>query len=266
VDPRPENPSRPPGRSYRRRRRGEPVSQEWTAGGVPPLGNPLAGVLDETWQEYRRHAARLLPLAAAGVAAAALGTELVHLMASRFDRLVAFLLVVPAAWLLVKLVVALLGVVTVGLVHQTRAQDGVYGPVPARLRECLGEVTAVWLVATFAVLGGFLLLVIPGLYLTVIWIACVPVIVVERTGPLAALGRSRRLVRGHGWRVFGLLVALTVMESVVSTILRAALSWLPSAWQLGLASGLANIVFIPAGAVLATVIYYRLTAAEALTD
>ncbi len=266
MDSRPEDPSRPLGPSYRRRRPGEPVSPEWaagSAGGAPPAGHPLAGVLGETWQEYRRHAARLLPLAAAGVTLAALGTQLVHLMASRFDRLAVFLLVVPAAWLLVKLVVALLGVVTVGLVHQTRAQAGISGPAPARLRECLGEVTAAWLVVTFAVLGGMLLLVIPGLYLTVIWIACVPVIVVERTGPLAALGRSRQLVRGHGWRVFGLLVVLTVMLNVVSMILRAALSWLPAVWQLGLANGLANIVFIPAGAVLSALIYYRLVAAEA---
>jgi hypothetical protein len=82
-------------------------------------------------------------------------------------------------------------------------------------------------------------------------------------GPRAALGRSRQLIRGHGWSVFGRLVALSALESVASAVLRAAFSWLPPGWQLALASGIANILFIPAAAVMATLIYYRLTAAQA---
>jgi hypothetical protein len=81
--------------------------------------------------------------------------------------------------------------------------------------------------------------------------------------PLAALGRSRQLIRGHGWGVFGRLVALGLMEGVASTVLRAVFSWLPAAWQLGLENGVLYILFIPAGAVLSTMIYYRLTAARA---
>ena len=233
---------------------------------MPPGGYPLSGVLGETWQEYRRHAARLLPFAAAGVVAAVLGTELVRLVASRYDRLVALLLVVPAAWLMIKLVVFLVGAVAVGVIHEARSPDGVAGPRPARLRECLGEVTGAWLVASFAVLGGMLLFVIPGLCLTVMWIVCVPVIVIERAGPLAALGRSRQLIRGHGWTVFGLLVVLSVMENAMSFVLRAAFSWLPPAWQFMLASGIVSIAFIPFAAVLAALIYYRLTAAEAAAE
>ena len=74
------DPTRAPGRRYRRRRRhGEPVNPEWTAppgaagslADAPPLDNPLVGVIGETWQEYRRHAVRLLPLAAASMGVAA---------------------------------------------------------------------------------------------------------------------------------------------------------------------------------------------------
>jgi hypothetical protein len=118
-------------------------------------------------------------------------------------------------------------------------------------------------VTSFAVLGGALLLVIPGICLTVMWSVCVPVIVIERTGPLAALGRSRQLIRGHGWGVFGRLVALALMESLASAGLRAALSWLPPAWELVLENGVLYIAFVPAGAVLSTLIYYRLTTARA---
>jgi len=53
------------------------------------------------------------------------------------------------------------------------------------------------------------------------------------------------------------------MQGVASTVLRAGFSWLPAAWQLVLENGVLYILFIPASAVLSTLIYYRLTAARA---
>ena len=262
------DPTRAPGRRYRRRRHGEPVNPEWTAphwtatslADAPPLDNPLAGVIGETWQEYRRHAPRLLPFSAAGVGVAILATELVRLVAGRFNPLVALLLELPAAWLVVKLADFLLQTMTVRIIHESRSLGGL---PPARLRECLGEITTVWLVTSIAVLGGLTLFVIPGICLAVMWSVCVPVIVIERAGPLAALGRSRELIRGHGWGVFGRLVGLALIQSVVSVAVRAAFAWLPAAWRLVVEQGVLYTLFIPAGAVLATLIYYRITAARA---
>ena len=245
------------------------MNPEWTAprlpdgsfASPPPYGvNPLAGVIGETWQEYRLHAARLLPLAAAGTVVAIGASELVRLVAGRFNPLVALLLELPAAWLMIKLADVLLQTMTVRLIHERRSLGG---PPPARLRECLGEVTTVWLVTSFAVLGGLTLFVIPGICLAVMWSVCVPVIVIERAGPLAALGRSRELIRGFGWSVFGRLVGLALIQSVVSMVVRAAFAWLPASWQLVTTQGVMYTLFIPAGAVLATLMYYRLTAAEA---
>jgi hypothetical protein len=47
---------------------------------------------------------------------------------------------------------------------------------------------------------GFVLLIIPGLVLLVIWSVVAPVTVLERPGVFAAFGRSRELVRGNGWK------------------------------------------------------------------
>jgi hypothetical protein len=67
------------------------VNPEWTAPQLPdgsfaspppPPGNPLSGVLGETWQEYRRHASRLLPYATAGIVVAILATELAGVVLS----------------------------------------------------------------------------------------------------------------------------------------------------------------------------------------
>jgi hypothetical protein len=217
-------------------------------------------VIGETWQEYRRHAPRLLPFSVAGIGVAILATQLVRLVAGRFNPLVALLLELPAAWLVIKLADFLLQTMTVRIIHERRSLGG---PPPARLRECLGEITTVWLVTSFAVLGGLTLFVIPGICLAVMWSVCVPVIVIERAGPLAALGRSRDLIRGYGWSVFGRLVGLALIQSVVSSVVRAAFAWLPASWQLVMEQGVVYALFIPAGAVLATLMYYRLTAAEA---
>jgi hypothetical protein len=65
------------------------------------------------------------------------------------------------------------------------------------------------LVAVFAGVGA--LLIFPALVLLTIWSVVVPVIVVERAGVFGSLGRSRELVRGNGWRVFGFLVCVTLI-------------------------------------------------------
>lgn len=75
--------------------------------------------------------------------------------------------------------------------------------------------------------------VIPALLLTA-WLGvmtslAIPVVVLERRGPFAAIGRSWRLVSGSYWRVFGIYLLMYLMASAISFVIS-----LP----LGLASGL----------------------------
>jgi hypothetical protein len=75
---------------------------------------------------------------------------------------------------------------------------------------------------------GFLAFIIPGVVLLTQWAVAAPVVVCEmRTAP-QALGRSRELVRGHGWQVFGVLIVTFLLVIVASTALQ------------GLASGVSN--------------------------
>lgn len=65
------------------------------------------------------------------------------------------------------------------------------------------------------VLAGLTLFVLPGIFLGVAWWASVPVLMLERTGPLRALTRSWELVRGYWWTVFGsLLIAVSGVVGV----------------------------------------------------
>jgi uncharacterized membrane protein len=77
--------------------------------------------------------------------------------------------------------------------------------------ECIGAALAVVLplvgLAIVMALGvglGFMLLVVPGIMLYVMWSVASPALVAERTGVFEALGRSRDLTRGARWKVFGI--------------------------------------------------------------
>src|SRR6476469_2610988 len=59
---------------------------------------------------------------------------------------------------------------------------------------------------------GFILLIVPGLFLMTIWSVVAPVTVVEKPGIFAAFGRSQHLVKGNGWQVFGLIIIVIVIS------------------------------------------------------
>jgi hypothetical protein len=104
---------------------------------------------------------------------------------------------------------------------------------------------------------GFLLLIIPGLILTVIWSVVAPVTVLERPGVFAAFGRSRDLVRGNGWNVFGVIVLVflsVLVVSIAAALLAASLGTVGRAFvQWALDSALAPIT-----ALSASVLYFAL--------
>ena len=63
---------------------------------------------------------------------------------------------------------------------------------------------------------GFLLCIVPGVYLWGAFYVAVPVLLVEGSRPVRSLGRSRELVRGRWWGTFGVAVVGTLLVSVVS--------------------------------------------------
>ena len=75
-------------------------------------------------------------------------------------------------------------------------------------------VTAVVAVATGI---GFLLLVVPGVIVSLILWVAVPAAVVERSG-LRALGRSAQLTDGYKGQIFGLALILFILQSVVLAV------------------------------------------------
>ncbi|MGH2904657.1 MAG: hypothetical protein ACRDK7_13900 [Solirubrobacteraceae bacterium] len=69
---------------------------------------------------------------------------------------------------------------------------------------------------------GFVLLLAPGTYLLTVWSVTVPVVVLERPGGLRALTRSNALVRGHRWKVLGLIVLFWIAFGIGGRVLDLA--------------------------------------------
>jgi hypothetical protein len=63
---------------------------------------------------------------------------------------------------------------------------------------------------------GFLLCVIPGVYLWIAFAVAVPVLLTEGVKGTSALGRSRALVGGRWWGTFGVVLLGTILAGIVS--------------------------------------------------
>jgi ABC-type multidrug transport system fused ATPase/permease subunit len=116
---------------------------------------------------------------------------------------------------------------------------------------------AVSLLAGIGVAIGFVLLIIPGLMLMVTWAVVAPVTVLERPGVFAAFGRSRDLVRGNGWNVFGVLVIVFVAVIVISFVAGFASDSLGSVGR-SLVQWFVNAAVAPLTALSASVLYFEL--------
>lgn len=89
------------------------------------------------------------------------------------------------------------------------------------LRRALGRlpVLVVSSLVSYAAVGiGFMLCIIPGFWLMIVWLLYLPVIAFESTGPIQALRRSFRLTAGHRLRLFGLMLVLGVLSSGITML------------------------------------------------
>jgi uncharacterized membrane protein len=116
---------------------------------------------------------------------------------------------------------------------------------------------AVSILAGVGVAVGFVLLIVPGLILMVIWAVVAPVTVLERPGVFAAFGRSRELVRGNGWQVFGVLVLVFLAVIVISIVAGVASTSLGSLGRALIQWGV-NALVAPVTALSASVLYFAL--------
>jgi hypothetical protein len=218
--------------------------------------NPLSGVLGEAWQMYRSHALHLLAIAFVIYLVAAIVTAILSLAGSLIGALLGTIVELLAAFLVQAALVK-----AVQDVRDGRADLSI-GETVSAATPYLWTVAAASILAGIAITIGLILVIVPGLYLITIWAVIVPVIVIERSAALASFGRSRQLVRGRGWHVFGTLVLVFLILIVVDIVLGLIFSALPVLVRTGLSSVVSGTLVAPFLALVVTLIYYRLTGAD----
>ena len=123
----------------------------------------------------------------------------------------------------------------------------------------VGPLVLAAILAGIAVGIGLLLLIVPGLFLLTIWAVLAPVIVIERRSAIEAFGRSRELVRGHGWQVFSVIAVLFVIQLVVGWVIQAVADSVSDTFTgYAVADLLLRMLIAPLTALAAAVLYFEL--------
>jgi hypothetical protein len=151
---------------------------------------------------------------------------------------------------------------TVNDVRDGRADRSV-GETYSAVRPRLPAATIAGILAAIGIGIGILLLIIPGLYLLTIWSMVIPVVVLEGRSAGEAFSRSREVVRGNWWSVFGLIIVTFLLVAIASLIVRLIFSPLPNFIEVWLGSLLADSLTVPFAAAALTTAYFKLLSQEA---
>ena len=103
---------------------------------------------------------------------------------------------------------------------------------------------------------GFLLIVIPGIILTLMWIVSTPSMIVEDKGVFDSMSRSSELTKGNRWRILGVGLLLLIAYIVLAAIIALLAAITP---VLAIIGGLALLVAVyPYLAIIVSVLYFNL--------
>lgn len=220
----------------------------------------IGAVLSEAWGLYTRFFARFV--VAAGVVYLALGaiSTIIEETAPNDDGGAAIAALAAAA-------VSFVGyfwIQGVLVVLTADVRDGVaedsFGRLFARVRPCLGALILAGILAGLGIVAGFILLIVPGLYLLTRWSMIGPAIILERVPATASFARSWELVRGRAWPVFGMLIVLFLINGIVGgLIVRLAGGMAGGFVGNWIGSALASTLVAPFIAIATTLVYFRLS-------
>lgn len=136
------------------------------------------------------------------------------------------------------LLLATLALSLPAMIATIAAADQALRGTPVHLGDTLGAIGPRYLpflglviVLGIAVGVGTMLLLIPGIYLMVLWFVALPVCVIESAGPIDSLRRSATLTRGNRWQIFGIGVVYFIVTVAVSGLIQLLVLGAPIAFM-----------------------------------
>jgi hypothetical protein len=218
----------------------------------------VGAIISRTFNIYVDQASVLLPAAAVVFVLSGILTTLL-IAASPALALLALVIALAATTLFTGMIVELVADV------QDGRRDATVGQLLRAVTPVFGKLILVGVVAGIGIAIGFILIVVPGLILATIWSVAAPVVVLERPPGLGALGRSRELVRGHGWEAFGVIAVLVIGVGILAAVLELVGD--SAGTDVGLVVRVVvQILTAPLSALAASVLYFELRRAWAATD
>jgi len=136
--------------------------------------------------------------------------------------------------------------------------DSAIGELFERVRPNLGTLIVAGILAGLGIAVGLALLIVPGLILLTWWCLIVPVIVLEAKPVSEAFGRSRELVRGHGWTVFGVIIVSVIAIAIASGVIQSVFFFLGPFLRYWIGGAIASAIVDPFLAVALTLMYFKL--------
>ena len=215
----------------------------------------IAGVFRRVFEIYRDQAGLFLPVALAVFLPVAILSALAQggVASSIVFGLLAAVLSLIATYAYQGMVVETVRDVQDGV------RDSSIGDLFRSVVPVLPVLIGASILAGLAIGIGLILLIVPGLVLLTWWAVIAPSIVLERTGLIDAFGRSRNLVRGHGWQVFGVIAGVLVLQIVLSLVVTGLVAiFADNAVGNAVASLLTNTLVAPVSATAAAVLFLEL--------
>ncbi len=118
-------------------------------------------------------------------------------------------------------------VLQAALVHGTvvdlNGRKASFGDCLATGLRYLLPVIAIAILESIALVFGFVLFIVPGVIMVLVWFVAVPAEVTERTGVFGAFSRSADLTRNHRWSLLGLVVVYIILSAVIGGVIGAVL-------------------------------------------
>jgi len=140
-------------------------------------------------------------------------------------------------------------------------RDHSIGSLVQSVTPVLGPLIVAGILAGIGIGIGLLLVIVPGLFLLTIWAVIAPVIVIERKGAIDSFGRSRALVRGHGWQVFSVIVVLFLVQFIITAVLNAITNSVSDSFVgFAISDLIVRLLVAPLTALAAAVLFFELKA------
>ncbi|MDP9189386.1 MAG: hypothetical protein M3O25_09075 [Actinomycetota bacterium] len=209
-------------------------------------------VISQAFENYREHAGPLLGGALILIGIAALLNGLLAASGSFVLVVLGSIVALAAQFLYTGYVVKLVQDVRDG------KRDQSVGELFSAAAPFLVTLILNGILAGIAIGIGFLLLIVPGLILLTIWAVVSPAIVVENEGVIGAFGRSRELVRGNGWPVFGAIVIAFLIVIVTQVVFGAIGAAIGDDAGRVIVGAIGQVLVVPIAALVAAILFFDL--------